>query len=108
MSGATSPRIGCVPYLNARPLIYGIEDQVMLCTPSRLADLMHRNQFDAGLVPVAEVLRHDQYDLIDGIAIASRGAVASVFLAHRAPIEKLKRMAVDPPRARRSGCCASC
>ena len=96
MSGAGTPRIGCVPYLNARPLIYGIEDRVTLCTPARLADLMHRNQFDAGLVPVAEVLQHDQYDLLDGTAIASRGPVASVFLAHREPIDKLKRIAVDP------------
>jgi chorismate dehydratase len=96
VSDATAPRIGCVPYLNARPLIFGIEERVTLCTPARLADLLYRNQFDAGLVPVAEVLQHDQYDVLDGIAIASRGAVASVFLAHREPIEKLKRIAVDP------------
>ncbi len=96
MSDKSAPRIGCVPYLNARPLIYGIEDRVTLCTPARLADLMQRNQFEVGLVPVAEVLQHDRYDLLDGIAIASRGAVASVFLAHREPIDKLKRIAVDP------------
>jgi chorismate dehydratase len=96
MSGAPTWRIGSVPYLNARPLIYGIEDKVTLCTPARLAELMFRKQFHAGLVPVAEVLLHDQYDVIDGIAIASRGPVASVFLAHREPIEKLKRIAIDP------------
>ena len=96
MSGAAAMRIGCVPYLNARPLIYGIEDKVTLCTPARLADLMYRDQFDVGLVPVAEVLLHDRYDLLDGLAIAARGAVKSVFLAHREPIEKLKRIAVDP------------
>ncbi len=96
MSGAAAWRIGSVPYLNARPLIYGIEDKVTLCTPARLADLMFREQFDAGLVPVAEVLLHDQYDIVDGIAIAARGPVASVFLAHREPIEQLTRIAVDP------------
>ncbi len=96
MSGTTAWRIGSVPYLNARPLIYGIEDKVTLCTPARLAELMFRKQFYAGLVPVAEVLLHDQYDIVDGIAIASRGPVASVFLAHREPIEKLRRIAVDP------------
>jgi len=89
-------RIGSVPYLNARPLIYGIEDRVTLCESARLADLMYRRQFDVGLVPVAEILLHDQYDITDGIAIAGRGAVKSVFLAHREPIEKLKRVAVDP------------
>ncbi len=92
----TSWRIGSVPYLNARPLIYGLEDKVTLCTPSRLADLLHRCQFDAGLVPVAEVLLHDQYDMADGMAIASHGPVASVLLVHRVPIEQIKRVAVDP------------
>ena len=91
-----SGRIGSVPYLNARPLIYGLEDQVTLAVPSRLADLMYRGQFDAALVPVAEVLLHDRYEIVDGVAIAARGPVKSVFLAHRAPIEKLKRIAVDP------------
>ena len=89
-------RIGSVPYLNARPLIYGIEDQVTLAVPSRLADLMFRGQFDAALIPVAEILAHDQYEIVDNIAIASRGPVRSVFLAHREPVEKLKRVAVDP------------
>lgn len=89
-------RIASVPYLNARPLIYGMEDKVTLCVPARLADLLYRNQFDVGLVPVAEVLLHDKYDILDGMAVASRGAVRSVFLAHREPIDQLKRIAVDP------------
>jgi chorismate dehydratase len=88
-------RIGSVPYLNARPLIYGIEDKVELCVPSRLADLLYRGQFDAALVPVAEALTHDRYVVLDGIAIASRGPVRSVFLVHRQPIERIKRIAVD-------------
>ena len=91
----TSWRIGSQPYLNARPLIYGIEDRVTRCEPSRMADLMHRGEFDVGLVPVAEVLAHDHYDIVDGIAVAARGAVRSVFLAHRVPIEQLKGVAVD-------------
>ncbi len=92
----TSWRIGSVPYLNAAPLIYGIEDNVTLCTPARLSDLMFRGQFDAGLVPIAEVMLHDRYDILDGISIGARGPVYSVFLVHRVPVEKVKRVAVDP------------
>jgi chorismate dehydratase len=88
-------RIGSVPYLNARPLIYGIEERVTLCSPARLADLMRRRQIDVGLAPVAEVLARDQYAVLDGFAIASQGAVRSVFLAHREPVGKLRRVAVD-------------
>jgi chorismate dehydratase len=91
-----SYRIGSIPYLNVRPLTYGIEDRVSLCEPSQLADALYHGQYDVGIVPIAEVLLHDRYDVIDGIAIASRGPVRSVFLAHREPVEKLKRVAVDP------------
>lgn len=87
--------IGCVPYLNARPLIYGIEESLTLCVPSRLADLLWRKQFAAGLVPIAEALVHDQYDLLDNVAIAANGTVKSVLLIHREPIEKLTRIAAD-------------
>ena len=91
-----SYRIGSIPYLNVRPLTYGIEERVTLSEPAQLADALHRGQLDAGIVPIAEVLLHDEYDVIDGIAIAARGAVRSVFLAHREPIDKLTRVAVDP------------
>jgi chorismate dehydratase len=83
-----------VRYLNARPLVYGIEDEVTFCEPSRVADLLYRGQFDIGLVPVAEVLLHDRYDILDGLAIAARGAVQSVFMTHRPPLEKIRRVAV--------------
>jgi len=88
-------RIGSVPYLNVRPLIYGIEDQVVQCEPARLADFLYRGQFDVGMVPIAEVLLHDRYDVLDNVAIASNGAVQSVLLFHREPIANLKRVAVD-------------
>lgn len=93
---SASPRIGGIPYLNVRPLVYGIEEQIASCEPSQLADLMYRKRFEVGIIPVAEVLLHDQYDLLDGIAIAARGAVRSVFLTHRVPIEKIKHVAVTP------------
>ena len=92
----TKPRIGGISYLNVRPPVYGIEDQIGYCEPSRLADLMYRKQFDVGIVPIAEALLHDQYDVLDGIAIAARGAVRSVFLTHRVPLEKIQRVAVTP------------
>jgi chorismate dehydratase len=57
---------------------------------------MHRREFDVGLVPVAEVLLHDQYDIINGIGVVSFGAVRSVFLVHRVPVEQIRNISVDP------------
>lgn len=88
-------RVGSVPYLNARPLVYGMNCDVVLIPPSELAARMHRREIDLGLVPIAEVLEHDHYDIVDGIAIASRGTVRSVYLTHRVPVGKIKRVAVD-------------
>lgn len=89
-------RIGAVPYLNVRPLIYGIEHEIILLEPGPLADRLRTGELDVGLVPVAEVLAHDAYDILDGVAIAARGAVESVFVVHREPLPALRRVAVSP------------
>lgn len=88
-------RIGSIPYLNVRPLIYGIEDRVVSTVPAQLAEMLHQGQLDVGIVPVAEVLQHDQYDILDNIAIAANGPVRSVLLFHSTPIAELQRIAVD-------------
>jgi chorismate dehydratase len=41
------------------------------------------------------VLFHDQYDILDGIAVASLGEVLSVFLAHRLPLEEMHEVYCD-------------
>jgi chorismate dehydratase len=50
---------------------------------------------DAALVSVTEVLFNDQYDVLDGIAVASRGEVRSVLLAHRQPLEQIREIFCD-------------
>ncbi len=89
-------RVGSVGYLNAAPLVRGIEDEVALMTPAKLAELLRSNQLDAGLVSITEVLFNDLYDVLDGIAIASLGEVRSVFLAHKKPIEEVTEIYCDP------------
>lgn len=88
-------RVGSVPYLNAVPLTRGIEDQIVLAPPSRLAELLREDKLDAALVSVTEVLLNDRYDILDGIAVASLGEVRSVFLAHRKPLEETPLILCD-------------
>jgi chorismate dehydratase len=89
-------RVGSVSYLNAVPLTRGLEDQVVFATPAKLAEMLRRDELDAALVSVVEVLFHDRYDILDGIAIASLGEVKSVLLAHRRPIEEAREIFYDP------------
>ncbi|EEF62284.1 menaquinone biosynthesis protein [Pedosphaera parvula] len=88
-------RVGSVHYLNAAPLTRGIEDEIVLATPSKLAEMLRRDELDAGLVSITEVLLNDRYDILDSMAIASLGEVKSVFLAHRRPIEEIKEVFCD-------------
>lgn len=89
-------RVGSVPYLNAVPLTRGLEHEIVFATPSRLAGMLRAGELDAALVSVTEVLLHDLYHVLDGVAVASLGEVLSVFLAHRGPLEQVTRIACDP------------
>lgn len=89
-------RVGSVAALNAVPLTRGLEDEIVLAAPSRLAEMLRRDELDAALVSVAEVLITDRYDILDGISVASLGEVKSVFLAHKAPLEKIREIHLDP------------
>ena len=88
-------RVGSVPYLNAVPLTRGLEDQVIFAPPSELAKMLQRDELDAALVSITEVLMHDRYDILDGIAVASLGEVKSVFLAHRQPLAEMREIYCD-------------
>ena len=56
-----SPRLGCVSYLNARPLIYGWPGDVHFDHPSVLCELLAASIFDVALVSSFEYLRNPVY-----------------------------------------------
>ena len=88
-------RVGSVGYLNAVPLTRGLEEEVTFTTPSKLAEMLQRDELDAALVSVTEVLFNDRYDVLDGIAVASLGEVKSVLLAHRGPLQEAREIFCD-------------
>ena len=92
----SSLRIGCVQYLNSRPLICDYHGPVVFEHPAVLAEMLFSGQLDVALVPVFEALRHPGYQLVDGAVIASDGPVFSVFLAHRGPLSSIRKIALDP------------
>jgi chorismate dehydratase len=89
-------RVGSVPYLNTVPLTRGLDEQIRFVPPSQLAEMLRRDELDAGLVSITAALFEDRYDILDGIAIASLGEVFSVFLAHKRPIEEARIIEYDP------------
>ena len=88
-------RIGSVHYLNAAPLTRDLAGDVIFTTPAQLAEMLRRDELDAALVSITEVLHHDRYDILDGIAIASLGEVYSVLLAHKKPLAEVREVFCD-------------
>ena len=88
-------RIGSVPYLNAAPLTRDLAGELIFAPPSKLAEMIRRDELDAALVSITEVLMNDRYDILDGIAIASLGEVYSVLLAHKKPLAKATEVFCD-------------
>jgi chorismate dehydratase len=90
------PRIGCVPYLNARPLLEGIGYDVREMVPARLGDLFLKGEFDGALLSSIDVLAMSSPDVVDGISISCRGPVLSVLLAYTGNLKDLRSVELDP------------
>ncbi len=91
-------RIGAVPYLNAKRLIWGLDRdpsvRLTLRTPAALVPLMRRGLLDAALLPSIEALRLGLRH-VPGLCIASPGRTLSVLLHLKRPLEKVQTVALD-------------
>ncbi|HSE84109.1 MAG TPA: menaquinone biosynthesis protein [Thermodesulfobacteriota bacterium] len=95
-------KLGSVPFLNVRPLIYPLEEdlvqhdfEIIYTPPSNLSKVLLERDVDLGLIPVAELLRKGTYSVVPNISISSFGKVDSVVLLTRPGIKDLKTIAVD-------------
>ena len=92
-------RLGAVGYLNARPLVYGLDRsprfEIRYDVPSECARLLHEGAIDVGLIPSIEYLRGGPYRIVPDLAIASHGPVASVALYTAKPMRDVQSIALD-------------
>jgi chorismate dehydratase len=96
-------RIGAVGYLNARPLVFGLDRhprfEVRFDVPSRCAELLHAGDTDLGLIPSIEYLRAPggpgAYRIVPDLAIASDGPVASVAIYTTRDMKDVRSIALD-------------
>ncbi len=95
--------LGCVPYLNAYPLICAFDDplyagpgaQVKLDVPSRLPALLDQGDAQAILVSSIECLRQPEIRVAGDVGIASQGPVLSVRLFSKKPLGEIESIALD-------------
>lgn len=97
-------RVGSVPFLNERPLTYGLGGRhpvsFVRLPPGPLAAKLVTGELDVALIPVAEQLRYGLHP-IGALGIACRGSVQSVQLWHDGPRAALTRILV-PQHSRSS------
>lgn len=93
-------RLGAVDYLNARPLVYGLELKTDLFSlrfdvPSKCAALLHEGSIDVGMIPSIEYVRGRDYRIVPALGIISDGPVASVALFTTRPVDAIRTIAAD-------------
>lgn len=94
-------RLGAVDYLNARPLVYGLElhshrFSLRFDVPSKCAALLHEGSIDVGMIPSIEYLRsHQSYRIVPDLGIVSDGPVASVAMFTTKPMDRIRSIAAD-------------
>ena len=95
MQKSVAPRIGCVKYINARPLVRGWSGPIEFDHPAALCRRLAAAELDIALVSSFEFLRNPIYSIVDQVSIASHGAVYSVVVAHH-PGEAWSEVELDP------------
>ncbi len=94
-------KIGVVPYMNAKPFIYGLQEKadkidIVYGVPSALPQMLENDELDIILMPSIGYFRGAGYKIIPGSSIASNGLVESVKLFIKAPsIDKIRTVALD-------------
>ena len=97
------PRIGSVPYLNARPLLEGLGkvtgEKIYLAHPASLHDAILRGQVQVALLPVVSYLENHDLKIIPGTGIGCFGEVKSVKVFHnssKVDLSNTERIFLDP------------
>jgi chorismate dehydratase len=93
------PRIGCVKYVNARPLIYGWPSPVAFDHPAALCTQLANGDLDVALVSSFEFLRNPIYRIIHDVSISSAGPVYSAVVAHAGDTSGIEEIELDPASA---------
>lgn len=95
-------QVGAVSYLNTKPLIHGLEQglgaervELSVDVPAVLAERMARGEIDIALLPVIELARMPDLEIVPGLGITTFGPSRSVLLVSRVPLRSIKRVALD-------------
>jgi len=94
--------VGCVPYVNAKPLVSQFEHlkelspvKVLYQVPSKLPAMLDSGSAQAVLVSSFDALKTKGRTIAAGCSISTRGEAQSVRIFSKVPIEEIKTIALD-------------
>ena len=91
--------IAAVSYLNARPLIWGLENdpsiRLVLDVPSKLVDHLKPGDCDIALLPTIDYQRLSDLRVVPVGGIGCDGPTLTVRIFARQPIEKIRTLTCD-------------
>lgn len=101
-ASATVPRrvrVGSVSFVNAKPLIYGLEEdariELGLEVPSGLLAGLQQGRFDVALLPVIDYQRMAGLKVVTAGGIGSDGETLTVRIFSRKPLGEVRQLACD-------------
>ncbi|ADY51720.1 protein of unknown function DUF178 [Pseudopedobacter saltans DSM 12145] len=96
-------RFSVVSYTNTKPFLYGLENSPLrekidlkVDYPALCAQKLIEDKADVGLIPVAAILKLEEYHIISDYCIGATGKVNSVFVFSNCPIEEVEFIQLDP------------
>jgi chorismate dehydratase len=91
-----------VSYLNTLPLVHGLASgrasgriDLSYAPPAELAVRMAADELDVALLPVIELARLGDLEIVPGLAIGTFGPSRSVLLVSNGPVEEVETVALD-------------
>lgn len=89
-------KIGSVPYLNAKPLVWGLDPQTVIYeVPSKLASMLEEGEIAAGMVSSVACFLNPDLKIAPGMSISCIGSAESVKLFYKGDIECIRAVALD-------------
>lgn len=95
-------RLGCLPYLNVRPLVYTLEHgglpedwEFVYAPPAVLAKMLAADEIAVAPVSSFACFMNPDFGICPGLCIAADGPVNSVLLLSKMPVESVENVALD-------------
>lgn len=91
--------VGCVPYINARPLVRQFQEtnhvDVMYDVPSKLPAMLEDGQTQAVLASAFDAISTPSRAIAAGVSVGSHGPIESVRLFSKIPFAEIQTLALD-------------